>query len=77
MDVLIDYPSDVFRQRIFQLDAILDIVVGENEPVVLKSGPPGLIKLVPSLMAAKLAKRTGATDKIAIAAASWAVTAQF
>jgi uncharacterized membrane protein YgcG len=34
VDVFVDQPSEVFRQRIFQPHAVLDLVVREDKPVV-------------------------------------------
>ena len=35
MDVFIDQPREVLRQRVFELDAVLDVIIREGEPVVL------------------------------------------
>ena len=35
MDVFIDQPREVLRQRVFELHAVLDVIIREGEPVVL------------------------------------------
>ena len=69
-------PSEVLLQGIFQPDPVLDVVIREDEPVV-GVRPAGLDQVGSSLIATRLARRTGATVRMAMATASCAVTAAF
>ena len=74
VDIFIDQLRDVFLQRIFELDAVFDIVVGKCSQY-RSSGPPGLARLMPKRISLRFLMRTGATVSTAMATASCAVTA--
>jgi len=73
----------VLMSRFTIPDIVTMVVLAGAEPVYYDFEPSstacdldgGLIRLVPSLIAVRLARRTGANVRIAIATASWAITA--